>query len=382
LNRPEAKLRKTILAMADDSARPLEFGDLVPFYLGITGAGKLYSFEMQAGRTVVLLAVGPLESAVSQHVIAAFEKQAEDFTRLEADLVVLTPDDPDGAFNYIWKHASKLTISTEAATYRLRCGFDTATPAVVVMDKNRRALGVHHLAPQTDGAFDRLVGMAITDLGMLLTEAPRVIAEQPPILLLANVVSRDFCRKLIALFNKGGHFDSGFMTIDGAGKSMLKIDHDFKRRSDHFIQPGHPVHEELIEILATRIAPEIKKAFHIEVRHCERFLIACYEQSGGYFRRHRDTTGAANAHRQFAITLNLNTEDYEGGHLTFPEYGPHLYRPATGGAAIFSGALLHEALPVTKGTRYALLGLLHNTAAEQRHQAYIEGRSVESDSAV
>ncbi len=36
------------------------------------------------------------------------------------------------------------------------------------------------------------------------------------------------------------------------------------------------------------------------------------------------------------MTLNLNTEEYEGGELRFPEFGPNLYRPGTGDAVIFS----------------------------------------------
>ena len=62
--------------------------------------------------------------------------------------------------------------------------------------------------------------------------------------------------------------------------------------------------------------------------------------------------------RRFALTLNLNTEEYEGGELIFPEYGPHKYRPSSGGAVVFSCSLLHEALPVTKGRRFALLTFL------------------------
>ena len=58
------------------------------------------------------------------------------------------------------------------------------------------------------------------------------------------------------------------------------------------------------------------------------------------------------------MTLNLNGDQYEGGELTFPEYGPDLYKPGDGGAVIFSCSLLHEALPVTEGTRYALLTFL------------------------
>jgi predicted 2-oxoglutarate/Fe(II)-dependent dioxygenase YbiX len=44
--------------------------------------------------------------------------------------------------------------------------------------------------------------------------------------------------------------------------------------------------------------------------------------------------------------------------LRFPEYGAYLYRPGAGGAVVFSGSHLHEALPVTRGKRYVLLSFL------------------------
>ena len=61
----------------------------------------------------------------------------------------------------------------------------------------------------------------------------------------------------------------------------------------------------------------------------------------------------------FAMTLNLNAGEYEGGELRFPEYGPHLYSPGRGEAIVFSCSLVHEALDVTRGDRYVLLAFLY-----------------------
>jgi hypothetical protein len=47
------------------------------------------------------------------------------------------------------------------------------------------------------------------------------------------------------------------------------------------------------------------------------------------------------------------------GYRRLPEYGPHLYKPATGEAVIFSCSMLHEAPDVTKGERYVLLAFLY-----------------------
>ena len=59
------------------------------------------------------------------------------------------------------------------------------------------------------------------------------------------------------------------------------------------------------------------------------------------------------------MSVNLNTEEYEGGHLVFPEYGNDGYRPATGEALVFCCSLLHEARPVSKGNRYVQLAFLY-----------------------
>ena len=70
------------------------------------------------------------------------------------------------------------------------------------------------------------------------------------------------------------------------------------------------------------------------------------------------------AHRRFACSLNLN-DDYQGGYLRFPEFGPQVYRPAAGACVIFSCSLLHQATRVTEGKRYAFLPFLHDQAAQK-----------------
>ena len=63
------------------------------------------------------------------------------------------------------------------------------------------------------------------------------------------------------------------------------------------------------------------------------------------------------------MTINLNAEDFSGGGLRFPEFGPTEYRAPTGGAVVFSCSLLHQAMPVTAGRRYAFLPFLYDEAA-------------------
>ncbi|MBW8879886.1 MAG: 2OG-Fe(II) oxygenase, partial [Asticcacaulis sp.] len=74
------------------------------------------------------------------------------------------------------------------------------------------------------------------------------------------------------------------------------------------------------------------------------------------------------AHRRFAVSINLNN-DFEGGELSFPEYGPRGFKPPVGGAVVFACALLHAVSPVTRGRRYAFLPFLYDDAAAAIREA-------------
>jgi predicted 2-oxoglutarate/Fe(II)-dependent dioxygenase YbiX len=69
------------------------------------------------------------------------------------------------------------------------------------------------------------------------------------------------------------------------------------------------------------------------------------------------------------VTINLNAGGYDGGDLRFPEFGGRTYRAPTGGAVVFSCSLLHEATPVTRGTRYAFLPFLYDDEAARLREA-------------
>jgi hypothetical protein len=75
--------------------------------------------------------------------------------------------------------------------------------------------------------------------------------------------------------------------------------------------------------------PALEQAFQFRATRMERYLVACYDASrGGHFRAHRDNITRGTAHRRFAVTINLNAGEFEGGELCFPEFGPRPYRGA------------------------------------------------------
>jgi predicted 2-oxoglutarate/Fe(II)-dependent dioxygenase YbiX len=184
-----------------------------------------------------------------------------------------------------------------------------------------------------------------------------------PVLIVPRVLEPDMCRRLIAFYEDDGGAPSGVMReVDGMTVAVLD---DFKRRRDASIQ-DETFRDELRVRLRRRLLPEIEKAFQFTTQYIERYIVAHYDASdGGYFRPHRDNTTPATAHRRFAVSINLNAEDYEGGDLRFPEFGTRTYRPPTGGAVVFSCSLLHEATAVTRGRRYAFLPFLYDQAGAE-----------------
>jgi hypothetical protein len=107
-----------------------------------------------------------------------------------------------------------------------------------------------------------------------------------------------------------------------------------------------------------RVWPEIHKAFQYRVTKKEALRIGAYKgERGGYLHGHRDNVPPT-TYRRFAMSINLNSDKFEGGEIRFPEFGDQRYKPESGCALVFSSSLLHEAMHVTAGRRFVLLAFL------------------------
>ena len=248
-------------------------------------------------------------------------------------------------------------------------------PALFLLNLSFRVVGVLR--------FDRKAGDP-TELGDELAQEiigrfaeaippmePQEVAGHPPVLIIPDVFEKEFCQRLIDLWESGGNVQSGFMRkVGDEGVEML--DDTIKVRRDHNIQDPALLQE--IEVrFARRVVPEISKCFNFNISNLEGIKIGCYEaETQGHFSAHRDNTTPITANRRFAVTLNLNTGEYKGGHLWFPEYGPYLYRPPVGGAVIFSCSLLHEATPITEGRRFVFVTFMYGEEDMREHRAYLE----------
>jgi predicted 2-oxoglutarate/Fe(II)-dependent dioxygenase YbiX/peroxiredoxin len=195
-----------------------------------------------------------------------------------------------------------------------------------------------------------------------------------PVLVLPNVFEPEFCRQLIALYDADGGKASGFMT-ERDGKTVLVSDPGHKRRSDFMVSDADLI-KTIQGKIRRRIVPEVAKVHQFAATRMERYLVGCYAaEDGGHFGAHRDNTTKGTAHRRFAVSINLNA-DFDGGEVSFPEYGRRSFKPPPGGAVVFSCSLLHAVSTVTRGKRYAFLPFLYDDAAaklREANQAFLEG---------
>ncbi len=319
-----------------------------PWFTARSTVNPNFQIHTVAGRYVVLCFIGSASAAPSGRVLHDIEHHRDRFNGDNAVFFGVSIDRDDErlgriqqtwpAIIYFWDfdlEVSRLygVASPAGATYR---------PLTIILDPRLRIAAV---LPINDRGETH-----VAEILAVLDGLPpiKTLNGFAPVLAVPEVFEADLCRNLIKLYEQHGGYDSGFMR-DVDGKTVAIVDHKHKHRSDYSLtQPG--IIRALQIRLYRRLIPEIKKAFQFNVTRIERHVVCCYDAAiGGYFRPHRDNTTKGTAHRRFAVTINLNADEYQGGDLRFPEFGPRLYRATTGGAIVFSCSLLHEAAPITQG---------------------------------
>jgi predicted 2-oxoglutarate/Fe(II)-dependent dioxygenase YbiX len=335
---------------------PLRPGDKIPFCYGMSRDGAYWSFEDQAGRPAALIFVAEGPIAAASDLIASFAAKADAFDALGAEVVVLAS-----------AHAPDAARADVPGGVRLILCPDLPAPehpCVLVADRALRlAAGADGREPQA------ALAEVLAALAALPREPGAELGCPAPILVTPGVLDADACARLIARFEAGDHQEGAMASVDGGDGLVNRIDAAKKHRRDLVLEPEEPLHAEVMSAIAGRVIPEIAKAFQAEIAYVDRILIARYDETGGYFKRHRDNSSPHVAFREFALSLNLNTGAYAGGGLLFPEFNDHRHQPPAGSACVFSASLLHEATPVTKGSRYVLLTFLHGERAEAKRVA-------------
>ncbi|MBL6653977.1 MAG: 2OG-Fe(II) oxygenase [Reyranella sp.] len=224
--------------------------------------------------------------------------------------------------------------------------FGAKGPLAVVVDAAGRVAAV-----LADTKTEDVAALAMQLYG---ATSPTLVQAAAPVLLLERVIEVELCRTLIDYWRD---HDKVANRVGSAVGNV--VNSEIKRRADVQLNDAR-LFVQLRDRMVRRIVPAILRAFHVGINVIEAPIIGCYDaDSGGRFGRHRDNTSSHTAHRQFAISINLNSPDeYLGGELRFPEFGRGLYRPVAGGAVVFSSSLLHEVVPVRRGRRFGVFSFL------------------------
>ena len=341
--------------------RTLSQGEPAPHFVQRTSANPRFSFAACGGRYLVLAFHHTMAGPGADRIQFAL-KRPDIFDDRFASLFAISTDTRDEAearladrvpgFRVFWDHDQHISLAYGAATAEGR-----RRGLWAISDPTLRLIDVIPFAE--DGSdMDRIARL----LDSLPPPARFAGVDlQAPILFLPRVFEQDLCRHLIGLYEAQGGEISGFMRqVDGRTIGVHDPSHKV-RRDINLTDP------ELIARIQTRIArrivPEIEKIHMFKATRMERYIVSCYDAAeGGHFAPHRDNTTDGTAHRRFAVSINLN-DDFDGGEVSFPEYGPRGFKAPAGGAVVFSCALLHTVSRVTQGRRYAFLPFLYDDAA-------------------
>lgn len=350
---------------APTPARPVPApGDPAPAFTQRSPQNPRYSFDSAAGRYLVLGFIGSSAEPQAQEALAALATRSDLFDDDRVSFFGVTNDPEDEGrlanrvpgYRWFWDFDLQVAQLYGAVPPGTGPGERLALRRFwLVIDPTLRVIAAIPFGPA-----------AIAELLALLDGLPPP-AEfagfeiRAPILILPRVFEPGLCEHLIGLYETHGGTESGFMRQIG-GRTVGVSDRSHKSRKDYTIADRDLV-AALQARIVRRVVPEIAKVHQFQVTRMERYIVSCYAaEDGGHFGAHRDNTTSGTAHRRFAVSVNLNA-DFDGGEVSFPEYGPRSYKAPPGGAVVFSCSLLHKVSRVTRGRRYAFLPFLYDEAA-------------------
>lgn len=322
----------------------LEVGDPAPWFDCPASNNPKFKFNTMAGRYIVLCFFGSSATPAAQVALKFFTEDIRPHfndTELTFFGITINPKDETQlkqqlpGVRYFWDFEGKVSYAYGAIDSEQQGKPSAAyTAFTIILDPMLRVIG------RFEFADIKLHNQQVKDFIIRLPNSmiSKESRQNAPVLILPRVLEPELCKTLIDTYERFGGSPSGFVT-EKEGYTVFKDDPSVKRRQDYDLttDPSNQALLNQINLrLKERLIPEIFKSFQFKVTHIERYIVACYDaSSGGFFRPHRDNTTPGTLHRRFAVTINLNPEEYIGGDLRFPEFGPQTYRAPTGGAVVF-----------------------------------------------
>jgi hypothetical protein len=322
---------------APQGERLLWIGDRLPDFVLPDPQGALqFFYQTVTGAPTVLVLAANTAMQEQWDEIKQFAELAPALHEAGADLIIVSNDGIESlamVAKTIPEHAAWLADIKGVVNLGLReaTGFAFTGVICFVLDGNQRVVAVRGPEPgQAPWALDRLKGRPASP-----GQALSVVA---PLLLLPAVLEEEDCRSLLDLISAAGP-QSGAAAL---GES--------------------PLAERIAKLLLRRIGPDVEKAFAFDDFSFEAMTLKWDEPAAAAdVRCARDITDPATQGRSFTMILDLDGGSYAGGEILFPEYGPHHYRPGTGGAIVHSGTMLRDMKAVSAGRRNLLTAILRRS---------------------
>jgi hypothetical protein len=326
-------------ADAPQGERLLWWGDRVPDFVLPDPQGQLRFFyqTVTGAPTVLVLAVNTARQDQWDE-IKGFAAAAPALREAGAELMIVSNDGVESlamVAKIIPEHALWLADIRGVVNLGLRTAalFPFTGVACFLLDGNQRAIAIRGPEPgQADWALAMLKSRP--------SEPPQRLATVAPVLLLPGVLDGEDCLQLL----------NQISATDSASGSAPIGEQELAER--------------ISKLLLRRIGPEVEKAFSFDDFVFESIMLRWDgAASPSTADRRREIDDPAVQGRPFSLILDLADGAYESGDIMFPEYGPHSYRPGTGGALVFAGTLLRELRAVSAGRRSLLVATLRRPAA-------------------
>jgi hypothetical protein len=322
LSRPAAPAAK------DPEESLLLPGDRVPEFILPDAETRLHNFyDRVRGRRAVLVLAANTARQEQWDEIKGYADIALALDSAGVDLFIVTNDGVESmamVSKAIPAPAVWLADIKGVVNLALRTGgkLDKSGLISLFLDSNQRVIAIK-------GAEPGHAPWALGVLRGLSGEAPLALGTVAPVLILPRVLDEEACRRLLS--------QEGLSITPAPIANPAEV-------------------EALSRLLLRRIGPEVDRVFSFDDFRFESLALRQEDAAAGSsaLDRRRDNSDPETAGRSFALILDLDAGAYEGGGLRFPEYGPHLYRPAAGAALVHAGAMLRELLPVTSGRRSLL----------------------------
>jgi peroxiredoxin len=319
----------------------LQPGEPAPWFRQRSGDSPSLAIDAMGGRYIVLCFFASSQDALAKRALKSVRAERALFDDQRFSFLGVTMDRRDDAeklvktrlpgIRYIFDFdgmASKLYGALPAdlkpgeADVLMRRFWVVVSPGLRVL----RVFAFEADGSEQSALFDYLKSLPAPELAEGFTR-------DAPVLMLSNIFEPELCQGLMALYDKSGQ-SGDYLVQDRALVAAIQIR------------------------MQRRVLPELLKCFQFRATRLENYILARFNKDI-VPPQQRDNTSVVTAHRRFSVAINLN-DDYRGGGLIFPEYGPREFRAPAGGTCLFSSSLLHAQTPITRGHRYAFTPFLYD----------------------